>query len=229
VFCAASFRAEGTGMTPPDLDVYDIAFLAGGMDRVVDTALVALVRSGRVRVHSPGQLATAELTRRHPVEAAVLDAVGPTGHRSVDTICWRLVDDDRLQDIGQRLRGRGLMGRGAAVVAGLLGGRRSLAPTRAGRQVLKELDDLPGVDAEAMRVARGGREAMSDTKLRAAIFEPPDTTQVIPRRRRPSGRDYLDNPELAAHWAGTAGLAGGGLIAGGFGGGAGFGGDGGGS
>ena len=28
--------------------------------------------------------------------AAVLDAVGPTGHRSVDTICWRVADDARL-------------------------------------------------------------------------------------------------------------------------------------
>ena len=69
-----------------DLDLYDVAFLAGGPARVVDTALIALVRAGRLRIHSPGQLATADLTRRHPVEAAVLDAVGPTGHRSVDTI-----------------------------------------------------------------------------------------------------------------------------------------------
>jgi len=38
----------------PDLDVYDIACLAGGAERVVDTALVALVESGRVRVHAPG-------------------------------------------------------------------------------------------------------------------------------------------------------------------------------
>ena len=56
---------------------------------MVDTAVVALVRSGRVRVHSPGQLATADLSRRHPVDAAVLDVVGPRGHRSVDTIRWR--------------------------------------------------------------------------------------------------------------------------------------------
>ena len=98
-------------MTAPELDVYDIACLAGGPNRVVDTALVALVRGGRLRVHSPGQLATADLSRRHPVEAAVLDAVGPTGHRSVDTICWRLVEDDRLLDIGRRLHKAGLLGR----------------------------------------------------------------------------------------------------------------------
>ena len=68
-----------TASVPSDLDVYDIAYLAGGPARVVDTALVALVQTGRVRVHSPGRLATVDLARRHPVEAAVLDAIGPAG------------------------------------------------------------------------------------------------------------------------------------------------------
>src|SRR5829696_7391544 len=103
-------------MTAPALDVYDIAFLTGGANRAVETAIVALVEAGRLRVHSPGQLATADLTRRHPVEAAVLDAVGPTGHRSVDTILWRLLDDDRLLEVGHRLRRKGLVGRTGAVV-----------------------------------------------------------------------------------------------------------------
>jgi len=83
-------------MTTPGLDVYDIAYLAAGPDRVVDTALVALVETGRVRVQPPGQLAVAELARRHPVEAAVLDAVGTRGHRSVDVVRWRLLSGGRL-------------------------------------------------------------------------------------------------------------------------------------
>ena len=37
-----------------DLDLYEIAYLAGGPERAVDTALVALVQTGRIRVHSPG-------------------------------------------------------------------------------------------------------------------------------------------------------------------------------
>src|SRR4051794_24694465 len=98
-------------MTSRDLDLYDVAFLAGGAARLVDTAIVALVRDGRVRVHSPGQLATADLSRRHPVEAAVLDAVGPRGHRSVDTISWRLAEDDRILDVGRRLHEARLLGR----------------------------------------------------------------------------------------------------------------------
>jgi hypothetical protein len=178
----------------PDLDVYDLAFLAGGPTRVVDTAVVALVRSGRLRLHSPGHLATADLTRRHPVEAAVLDGVGPTGHRSVDTIHWRVLGDDRLTEIGKRLRARRLIG--GAVLAGLGGGRGAAAATRAGRQLLEDVH-LSDVDAEAMRVALGGRAAMADAQLRTAIFEPPNTTQVIRRGRRWAPRDYSNDPQVA--------------------------------
>jgi len=49
--------------TTPQLDLYEIACLAGGLPRVVDTALVTLVQSGRVRVTSPGELATVSLVR----------------------------------------------------------------------------------------------------------------------------------------------------------------------
>jgi hypothetical protein len=191
-----------------DLDLYDVAFLAGGPDRVVDTAVVALVRSGRLRVHSPGQLATAELSRRHPVEAAVLDAVGPSGHRSVDTIRWRLVGDERLLDVGRRLEREHLLGRIGALFPRGRGGHRALAPTRAGKRVLQDHAERLLGDPEAARVALRGREAMTDTKLRAGIFEPPDTTQALPPGRRRSRPDYSDDPNVAAHRTGAAGIAG---------------------
>jgi hypothetical protein len=196
-------------MTAPALDVYDIAFLAGGANRAVETAIVALVRGGRLRVHSPGQLATADLSRRHPVEAAVLDAVGPTGHRSIDTICWRLVEDERLLDIGRRLHKAGLLGRLGAVVSVLHHDRRALAPTRAGHRVLRELGDHPALgDPEAVRVALGGRGAMTDAKLRAAIFERPVTTlgAAAPGHSR-HDIDHSD-PRLAAFRARATGNSG---------------------
>jgi hypothetical protein len=190
---------EGPAMTAPELDIYDIAFLAGGADRTVETAIVALVLSGRLRVHSPGQLASVDLSRRHPVEAAVLDAVGPTGHRSVDTICWRLVEDDRLLDIGRRLHKAGLLGRLGAAVSVLHGDRRALAPTRAGHRVLRGLGDGPSLgDPEVVRVALGGRKAMTDAKQRAAIFERPVTT-LGPNTSRHSRHDIdHSDPHLAA-------------------------------
>jgi hypothetical protein len=145
------------------LDVYDIACLAGGPDRMVDTALVALVQSGRVRIHRPGQLATVARSRRHPVEAAVLDALGPTGYRSVDTIRWRLAADDRLLDVVRRLQRAGLLGHTHRLIPHLSGGRSSPAPSGQGRRVLRLLEAQPPVDhiapdTDAMLVALGGPE-----------------------------------------------------------------------
>jgi hypothetical protein len=196
-------------MTTPELDIYDIAFLAGGQNRAVEAAVVALVRDGRLRVHSPGLLATADLSRRHPVEAAVLDAVGPAGHRSVDTICWRLVEDDRLLDIGQRLHKAGLLGRLGVPVSVLHHDRRTLAPTRAGHRILLELGDHPALgDPEAVRVALGGRGAMTDAKLRAAIFERPATTLGVPGPRRSRHDIDHSDPKLAAFRARATGASG---------------------
>jgi hypothetical protein len=201
-----------------DLDLYDVAFLAGGPDRVVDTAVVALVRSGRLRVHSPGQLATAELSRRHPVEAAVLDAVGPSGHRSVDTIRWRLRDDDRLLEVGHRLRRARLLGRAGEVVGMLHGHLGALAPTRAGRHLLRELRSRPdgSADPELMRVALDGRQQLGNPRLRSEIFDRPTTT-VPPTRpgHRSRGVDHSD-PHLAAYRTGGSAAAAGTFLAGGL-------------
>ena len=198
-------------MPAAELHLYDIAFLAGGPDRVVDTALVVLVCAGKVRIHSPGHLATADLVRRHPVEAAVLDAVGPTGHRSVDTVRWRLRDDDRLLDVGRRLREAGLLGRTGAALRILRGDRRALARTRAGSRTLRALREQPATgDPEMLRVALGGRAAMTDAALRAGIFERPGTA-LIPQRpgHRSRAIDHSD-PQLAAYrTGGPAATAGG--------------------
>ena len=43
-------------VTPRRLDVYEAAYLAGGPRRVVDTAVVALVETGRVRAQTAGDL-----------------------------------------------------------------------------------------------------------------------------------------------------------------------------
>lgn len=196
-------------MTAPRLDLYDLAYLAGGPERVVDTAVVALVRSHRLRIRFPGQLATADLSRRHPVEAAVLDAVGPRGHRSVDTICWRLAEDERLLDVGRRLRSDGLLGRLGAVVTGLRGHPRALAPTRAGQRALRELGEGSAIgDPEAVRVALGGRAAMADAQLRAGIFEPPVTTLAPPGARRSRHDVDHSDPRLRAYRTGAQGVAG---------------------
>ena len=180
------------------LDVYDIACLAGGPDRIIDTAIVALVQSGRVRVHRPGQLATVQLSRRHAVEAAVLDAVGPSGHRSIDTIRWRLATDDRVLDVARRLQCDGLLGHTHRLVPHLSGGRSSPAPTAEGRRVLRRLEAQPPTDdvapgTDAMLVALHGPERLSDPVFRTDVFA--TTRTVTPFRR---GSRSADPSEAAA-------------------------------
>lgn len=197
--------ASGAAREPvgPALDVYDIAFLAGGPARVVDTAVVAMIRSGRLRLRSPGHLATAELSRRHPVEGAVLDAVGPMGHRSVDTIRWRVIEDDRLLDVGRRLRQAGLLGRLGALVRLVHGEHPALAPTHTGRLALRAFAVQPhSEDPEAVRVALGGPESMADQRLRREIFEPPTTALTPPRHGHRSRDIDHSDPQLAAYRTG---------------------------
>ena len=190
------------------LDIYDIAYLAGGPNRAIETAIVALVLDGRLRVHSPGQLASVNLSRRHPVEGAILDACPPIGHRSVDTICWRLADDDRLLDIGRRLHKAGLLGRMGVAVAVLHGVHRGLVPTRSGHRVLRDVASRDLGHPEVVRVALGGRAAMADGNLRSAIFELPVTTLApVPRARSKHDIDHSD-PRLAAYRARATGARG---------------------
>ena len=190
-------------MTAAELDLYDIAFLAGGIERVVDTALVALVQSGRIRVHAPGELAVVQPGRSHAVEAAVLDAVGIRGHRSVDTIRWRLADDTRLSEPRASLVASGLLRRRFR-----LRRRRSSgspwSPTATGREALRRLADDPGAarvlnGGDALQVALRGREALPDPRSRSEIFERPlpplPRTSGMHRRIRDAG---LHDPGHAA-------------------------------
>jgi hypothetical protein len=185
------------------LDVYEIACLAGGPDRVVDTALVALVQSGRVRIHRPGQLAAVDPSRRHPVEAAVLDAVGTVGHRSADTIRWRMAGDERLLDVVHRLQREHLLGHTHRLVPHLSGGRSSPAPTGEGRRALRQLQAEPPVDrvapgTDAMQVALGGPEHLPDQALSKAIFEEARTVSHFGRG------SHSTNPDEAAAEAAEA-------------------------
>src|SRR4051812_19020284 len=174
----------------PDLDVYDIAYLAGGPARVVDTALVALVQTGRVRVHSPGQFAVVGLNRRHPVEGAVLDAIGTSGHRSIDTVLWRIADDERLMHVEDRLRQKGLLRRGRWV-GRHAPDRRLFVRTAAGRRVLQRLIAEHRVDdagSDAISVALSGPAGVPDVELRAAVFEGPREFRALHRGSRSRNR-----------------------------------------
>src|SRR3954470_1323817 len=146
------------------VDLYDIAYLAGGHIRVADTVVVALVERGQLRVAPDGQLSVIRLGRRHPVEAAALDAIGTRGWRSVDSVRWRFEDDPRLSGIAERLAQDGLL---RPTIMPFPGRRRLVHRTRAGRQLLRRLRTQPPADAvpggtSAPLVALDGPERVSN-------------------------------------------------------------------
>jgi hypothetical protein len=130
-------------------------------------------------VHASGELAVVQPGRRHPIEAAVMDAVGTHGHRSVDTVRWRLADDERLRDLGRSLASAGLLRRRLRLRLGRRNPDRSeWSPTAAGHAALRRATGRPPADpaldgGSALPVALHGRHAMADADLRAAIFERP--------------------------------------------------------
>ena len=168
-----------------DYDVYEVAFLAGGPRRAVDTAVVALVESGRVRVTPlSGELSIVEHRRRHPLEAAVLDAVGRRAQCSIDTLRWRLESDERLGSLGQRLERDGLLTPAGSRSAIRRRHWQLLSLTGEGRRTLRHLrsdppPDLVAGETGAMAVALSGTGQMADRDVHAALFEPPR-----PRRAR---------------------------------------------
>jgi hypothetical protein len=162
-----------------ELDVYDIAFLAGGPRRVVETALARLVESGRLRVVSPtGELVVDQPWRRNAVEAAVLDAVGARGRRSLDTILWRTASDGRLTSLAGRFERDGLLRPAPRRTGWRARHWETLCLTGAGRRELRALRSDPPVDrcadgTSALRVALGGTSRMPDRELAAVLFQPP--------------------------------------------------------
>jgi hypothetical protein len=205
-------------------DLYDIAYLAGGPHHVVDTALVALAESGRVRAQATGELHATDVQRRSPVEAAVLDALGPRPRRSVTTLRWRLESDERITGLGDRLVADGLLtGRRRRLFTG---GRSRPILTPEGRRALRALRSDPPADrvapgTSALLVALTGIRAMPDDALRTALFEPP----TLPHR---SGIGQWRGPDGYVPGLWWAGGTGGGDIGGCGWGGGGWGGDGGG-
>ena len=172
-------------MTAAQLDLYDVAWLAGGRRRATQTAVAALVERDRVRVTDPtGDLRAVGGGATHPVEAAVLDGLGAHGHRGVETIVFLVRQDPRLDAVEQGLLGRGLLGR-RSPLARVVRRRRPPPTTREGRRVLRELrrpgsTAIPGSTA-AREVALNGLLHVP-AGLPAALAEHPMSRWSFTRR-----------------------------------------------
>lgn len=207
---SAPLEGRVSPMTIPEtthpLDVYDAAVLAGGLPRLVDTALVAMVESGRIRVEPSGEFRADATSSAHPVEAALLNAVGTRGHRSVDTIRWQVLHDARLDQQFQHLTADGLVRR---ALPSRLVGKTHTHTTAAGRRALQAFGERPSTGGGAVEVALHGRAAMPDQRLRAEIFQPRETVPVPRTPRRDYRRANHADAGGALHRAGGIGAAGG--------------------
>jgi uncharacterized protein (TIGR04222 family) len=109
-YTQAKVRSSSARMSnrTPSLDVYDTAYLAGGPDRVIDTAVAGLADIGRIRVGPEGRLTWVGELARQPVESAVSERVNHGVGRLTD-LRQALRHDPALTDIGKRLSGSGLI------------------------------------------------------------------------------------------------------------------------
>lgn len=157
------------------LDVYELAYLAGGPCRAVDAAVIALVEAGVVAVdRSTGELVPIERRSCSGVEAAVLAALGSQGDRFLDTVCGRLRADGRLTAIEHRLQADRLLVRGGGL--GSLSRRwwEVLAITDAGRRTLRRRRRaLSPEGTDALRAALSGPAALRGRSEYVALFDPP--------------------------------------------------------
>jgi hypothetical protein len=204
------------------LDLYEVAHLAGGPERVADTAVVALLGRGLLRLDTACRLQAVGPVGGHPVEAALLEAVGPRARRSAASVRGRLALDPRIVAVGERLTAAGLLRRNP--MARLRSGWPCLVRTGAGRRLLAQWQVEPpaavGSDT-AVRVALAGHAGMGDRELRDSVFGTP---------LRPTPRSRGGRPWHAGHHARVTpySAGGGGVTADGGGwGGGGWGGDGG--
>jgi len=170
---------------PGDLDLYEVAWLAGGGRRAAQTAVAALVESGRVRVADPdGELQVVRPGAAHPVEAAVLDALGARTHRGTETLVFLVRADPRPAAVEEGLVHRGLLARRGRLAA-VVRRKRPARITRAGRRALRQLR-RPGnaglLWSDAVRAVALNGLVHVPSGLPAALAEAPPPRWSFTRR-----------------------------------------------
>lgn len=100
-------RSAAAGQESLALDAYDFAFLAGGAQRVADSAIIALSERGLLMVRALRVRAVGEEQPQHPVERAVI--VSCPRSRSIVAVHAALHRSAEVEEIGRRLAACGLL------------------------------------------------------------------------------------------------------------------------
>ncbi|MFJ4105497.1 TIGR04222 domain-containing membrane protein [Amycolatopsis japonica] len=102
-------RTPSAEVSGPQPTVYEFAYLAGGPDRVVDTAIAALVDRGILRVSSSKQLQLTGPEPADPIEKAVAKGARPGYNATTRGIRDRLRMSGPMQALAKDLEARGLV------------------------------------------------------------------------------------------------------------------------
>jgi hypothetical protein len=170
-----------------ELDVYEIAYLCGGAERVALTAVIAMQQDGRIAISRTRHRVTVARRRAsQPVERAVLDAV-PDAGKVLGQLLHDVAHSAAIQDLMDGLRQDGLARQHS------LAGHPHLSA--AGRKARAELEDSGVPVPRERRVAVLGASGIADTGLRD-IFETPDPPpggKLLPKTHK-TADTYSDGP-----------------------------------
>jgi hypothetical protein len=183
-----------------ELDVYEIAYLCGGAERVALAAVVAMQQDGRISIsRSRHRVQVARRGVSQPVERAVIDAVPSTG-KVLGHLLNDVAHSAAVQELIDRLRQDGLVGHHSLV------GHPHLSA--AGRKARAELEDPGAQVPRERRVAVLGANGIADASLRD-IFEtpdPPPSGKLLAKTHKAAG-NYGDAPP-DTHLPGYPGISG---------------------
>jgi hypothetical protein len=170
-----------------ELDVYKIAYLCGGPERVALAAVVAMQQDGRITIsRTRHRVKVARRRASHPAEGAVLDAV-PDAGKVLGPLLHDVAHSTAVQELIDGLRRDGLVGQHS------LAGHPHLSA--AGRKARTELEDSRVKVPRERRVAVLGISGIADAGLRD-IFntpDPPPGDKLVPKARK-TADTYSDVP-----------------------------------
>ncbi len=168
-------------------DVYEIACVCGGPQRVALAAVAAMAQDGRIKFsRTRHRVQVVHHRAGQPIERAVLDAVPDSG-KVLGPVLEEVARSAAVHELIEELQRNGLVGHHP------LTGHPHL--TAAGRKARKELEDSGAEVPPEQRVAVLGTAGIANAGLRD-IFETPDPPpggKLLPKTRT-SSRTFSDIP-----------------------------------
>lgn len=170
-----------------ELDVYEIAYLCGGSERVALAAVVAMQQDRRITIsRTRHRVQVAHRGASQQIERAVLDAL-PEAGKVLGQLLHDVAHSAAVQELIDGLRRNGLVGHHSVA------GHPHLSA--AGRKARTELEDSGVKVPRERKVAVLGASGIGDAGLRD-IFQTPDPPpggKLLPKARKTAGT-YNDVP-----------------------------------